>query len=181
MSSLVRPLFDDPLDIVGDVHGEFDALDDLRRRLGYDTAGRHPDGRHLVFVGDLCDRGPRSLSTMRWVRRLVTDGHAQWVIGNHELALVTGQHKHGNAWFFDTGLEKDREYAPFESLTDASERADLQAFLDTLPLALERPDLRVVHAAWHATSIAACRAAPGPVSSLYARYTKACESLEPGR
>jgi hypothetical protein len=37
---LVRPLFEGPLDIVGDVHGEIDALRDLLfLRLGYDQAG----------------------------------------------------------------------------------------------------------------------------------------------
>ena len=55
--SLVQPLFDGPLDIVGDVHGEFDALCWLMRKLGYDADWQHPDGRRLIFVGDLTDRG----------------------------------------------------------------------------------------------------------------------------
>ncbi|TFG86728.1 MAG: hypothetical protein E4H19_04725, partial [Chromatiales bacterium] len=54
------PLQSGALDIVGDVHGELDALHDLLARLGYDKDGSHPDHRHLVFVGDLGDRGPDS-------------------------------------------------------------------------------------------------------------------------
>jgi len=34
MTSLIQPLFDGPLDIVGDVHGEIDALRSLMRHLG---------------------------------------------------------------------------------------------------------------------------------------------------
>jgi hypothetical protein len=43
--SLVRPLFDGPIDVVGDVHGEIDAVHELLRRLGYDACGDHPGGR----------------------------------------------------------------------------------------------------------------------------------------
>ena len=48
-------------DIVGDVHGELSALLALLAELGYERrsgAWRAPEGRSLVFVGDLVDRGP---------------------------------------------------------------------------------------------------------------------------
>lgn len=56
----IAPLRAGPLDVIGDVHGEFDALRALLGHLGYDDGGAHPDGRRVVFVGDLCDRGPDS-------------------------------------------------------------------------------------------------------------------------
>ncbi len=56
--SLVQPLLAGPLDIVGDVHGEIDALHNLLNHLGYRESGVHPEGRRLVFLGDLIDRGP---------------------------------------------------------------------------------------------------------------------------
>jgi protein phosphatase len=49
-----------PFDIIGDVHGCFDELCQLLNQLGYevsDNAARHPDGRKLVFLGDIVDRG----------------------------------------------------------------------------------------------------------------------------
>ena len=61
-----------PFDIIGDVHGCFDELIALLKRLGYrletraDATGEtgfsatHPQGRKAVFVGDLVDRGPGS-------------------------------------------------------------------------------------------------------------------------
>ena len=47
--SLIQPLFDGPLDIVGDVHGEIEALRSLMQHLGYDDAGSHPEGRHSAY------------------------------------------------------------------------------------------------------------------------------------
>jgi hypothetical protein len=174
LSRLIRPLFDGALDIVGDVHGEYEALRALCARLGYDAAGRHPAGRHLVFVGDLCDRGPDSPGVMLWARALVESGRAQWVLGNHELALLLGQRKAGNHWFHAEQLERDAVYHPFAVLSDAAERHALREFLATLPLALERPDLRVVHAAWHAPSIDACRSIHGCARDAYRHYEMSC-------
>ena len=60
---LVQPLFDGPLDVVGDVHGEIDALRSLLSHLGYSHDGReHPNHRRLVFVGDLCWKPRTDLS-----------------------------------------------------------------------------------------------------------------------
>ena len=44
-------------DIIGDVHGCYDALRRLCEALGYDADFHHPEGRVLVFVGDLVEPG----------------------------------------------------------------------------------------------------------------------------
>jgi Calcineurin-like phosphoesterase len=72
-----------PLDIIGDIHGEHDALRAVLAGLGYDEAGLHPQGRSLVFVGDLCDRGPDSPGVVARVRRLVEAGRAVELLGSH--------------------------------------------------------------------------------------------------
>ena len=77
-----------PIDIVGDVHGEIDALDELVARLGYDGDGRHPGGRRLVFVGDLVDRGPRTPDVLRLVMGMVENGSALCVPGNHDVKFL---------------------------------------------------------------------------------------------
>ena len=74
--SLIQSLPSGPLDIVGDIHGEYDALRNLMLHLGYDEAGHHPQGRTLVFVGDFCDRGPNSPAVLALVQSLVQSGHA---------------------------------------------------------------------------------------------------------
>src|SRR5437879_627891 len=88
------PLYNDkrhelgPFYIIGDVHGCCDELEALLGQLGYEIraviAGgpalasgpvyAHPLGRKAVFVGDLVDRGPRVLDSVRLVRNMVTAG-----------------------------------------------------------------------------------------------------------
>ena len=74
MNKVIQTLPGGPLDIVGDVHGELDALESLLRQLGYDGQGYHPQNRKIVFVGDLVDRGMDCPGVIRLVRRLVNAG-----------------------------------------------------------------------------------------------------------
>ena len=48
----------------------------------------HPEGRKAIFLGDLVDRGPRILDTVRLVRNMVQGGSALCVPGNHDMKLV---------------------------------------------------------------------------------------------
>lgn len=161
---LVRPLFDGPLDIVGDVHGELQALKDLLRHLGYDEAGSHPEGRRLVFLGDLTDRGPDSPGVVALVQSLVETGKAQCVLGNHDLNILLGDPKHDNHWFFGEEWSLDgSDYITPAVLADDAIRLTILAFFRTLPLALERDDLRVVHACWDEKSIETVRQATDAV------------------
>ena len=81
-----------PFDVVGDVHGCLDELVALLERLGYavaaDGAWRHPQGRRLVFVGDLVDRGPDVAGVLDLVMRAVEAGSAFCVPGNHDDKLM---------------------------------------------------------------------------------------------
>jgi protein phosphatase len=89
-----------PFDVIGDVHGCFDELVLLLQKLGYevhpreppaDGAGfavRGPEGRKLVFVGDLVDRGPRTPAALRLVMSTVRTGLALCVRGNHDDKLL---------------------------------------------------------------------------------------------
>jgi len=146
--SLVQSLPSEGVDVVGDVHGEIDALKALIRVLGYDASGRHPEGRNLVFVGDLCDRGPDSPAVVDWVRRGRDAGRVFCVLGNHELNVMRGQRKDGNDWFYGDVSPEGERYLPFQMLPSAEQKG-IHAFFDSLPIALEGPSLRVVHAAWH--------------------------------
>ena len=157
---LIQPLPEGPLDIVGDIHGEFDALCALLAHLGYNRDGQHPQGRTLVFVGDLCDRGPDSPAVFALVQRLIEAGRAVAVLGNHEVNLLRQDPKEGAGWFFDERVDRDQsKYAPFSRPSEA-ERQRIVDFVATLPLALERSDLRIVHAAWLQRHIDAVRDLP---------------------
>jgi hypothetical protein len=161
---LVQPFLSDRVDIVGDVHGEIDALRELLARLGCDVARGTVD-RPLVFVGDLVDRGPDSVAVVLLVRELVLAGVAQVVLGNHERNLLASDAKEGNGWFLRRALPDSwhdgKAHVPFVSReSSADEVEDIGAFLRSLPVALESSELRVVHAAWSPAAIDVARRAP---------------------
>lgn len=166
MSRFVQALPEGGLDIVGDVHGELDALLQLLRLLGYTSDGSHPESRRLVFLGDLVDRGPDSVGVVRLVRGLVDAGRAQVVLGNHELNLLRQERKHGNDWFWNEASAHDRVFAPY-AVADAEARGDMLAWFDTLPLVLQRADLRIVHAAWHQPSIERAATVQGSMAQCF--------------
>jgi hypothetical protein len=169
---LIGQLFEGPIDVVGDVHGEISALNQLLRRLGYDERGMHKDGRHLVFVGDLCDRGPDSPGVIRLVRDLIERRRAQCIVGNHELNILRNERKHGNHWYFEGDHSKHEEsFGPTRRVTK-EEAGEIRSFFETLPIALERADLRVVHAAWSAADIEACREFNGSVLDAYRTFDR---------
>lgn len=157
MMQLIQPLVDGPVDIVGDVHGEIDALRSLLRRLGYDEMGRHPTGRRLVFVGDLTDRGPDSVAVVDLVRQLVETERAQCVLGNHDFNLLCDHRKHENRWFYGEEYRDENGQLIPMRLAQKPERRRIVEFFATLPLALERSDIRIVHACWDDAKVAEVR------------------------
>ncbi len=148
MPNLQALLFDGPIDIVGDVHAEIDALKALLVHLGYSEQGEHPQGRRLIFLGDLCDRGPDSLAVIRFVKQMMDRGLAQCLLGNHEINILRNSPKSGNGWFF--AHDHDRAQGRFlqSAPVNDEQRSEIQEFFATLPLTLQRDDLRLVHAAW---------------------------------
>ncbi len=93
---VIRNIVDDsgPFDIIGDVHGCFSELCDLLMKLGYEQSPgnqflwKHPQHRKLVFVGDLCDRGPDSVSVIRLAMEMQKARLAWLVQGNHDYKIA---------------------------------------------------------------------------------------------
>lgn len=89
-----------PFDIIGDVHGCFDELKMLLEKLGYsveeftDDSGNtnynvtHPEGRKILFLGDLVDRGPKITEVLKLVISMAKSGIALCVPGNHDVKLL---------------------------------------------------------------------------------------------
>ena len=133
-----------PFDVIGDVHGCCDELEVLLRQLGYEPGElpeddpawgrriyRHPTGRRVVFLGDLVDRGPRVLDTLKLVRNMVKAGTAFCVPGNHDMKLM--RKLAGKDVQITHGLAKS--LAEFEALSEDVRKplmARIREFLDSL-------------------------------------------------
>jgi hypothetical protein len=148
-------------DIIGDVHGQAGALAALLWQMGYherDGAWRHPD-RQVIFTGDFIDRGPKQVETVTIVRRMMDAGSALAVMGNHDFNAI--------AWYLPdparpgdflrshspgrNGKKYRQQHAKFLGEVEAhpSLHREIVGWLLSLPLWLDLPELRVVHACWH--------------------------------
>lgn len=180
MQSLVQPIFDGAIDIVGDVHGEIEALLELLHHLGYDENGSHAEKRRLVFLGDLTDRGPDSPAVVDLVQRLIEIGRAQCVLGNHDLNILLGYRKHDNHWFFSEQWSLDGSDEPTPAvLGDEEIRQRVLGFFKTLPLVLERDGLRVVHACWDDAMVEITRVANDAID-LYEEHRRRIDDRHNG-
>lgn len=148
--NLLHTLPEQPLAIIGDIHGERKALDALLERLNQNAETRD---RLLIFIGDLCDRGPDSVGVIARVQSLIDQGKAYAILGNHEINLLANDAKDGSGWFFDSREASDKTfYSPF-TRASATQRPQIRDFFANLPLALQMPGLRIVHAAWDPVAI----------------------------
>jgi protein phosphatase len=87
-----------PFDIIGDVHGCLVELQELLSQLGYRIERvdgeepvyrvQPPEGRKVIFLGDLVDRGPATPEVLRLVMDMVESGAALCVPGNHDAKLL---------------------------------------------------------------------------------------------
>jgi hypothetical protein len=153
-------LFDQGYDIVGDIHGHADPLRRLLDKLGYveiEGIFRHPV-RTMIFVGDFVDRGPEQREVLKVARSMCEAESAVAVLGNHEFNAIGWAARHEDGRFLrDHSAKNAHQHAEFLRQLEAnsSEHQDAVGWFRTLPVWLELPGLRVVHACWHEPSRAA--------------------------
>jgi protein phosphatase len=149
-----------PFDIIGDIHGCCDELEQLLQQLGYQIVEKtsasavwnfptyaHPEGRKAVFLGDLVDRGPRILDTLKLVRNMVVAETALCVPGNHDIKLL--KKLNGKNVKINHGLEQTlAEIAALPDEFRESAEAEIRQFLDSLisHYVLDGGQLVVAHA-----------------------------------
>lgn len=160
-------------DIIGDIHGHYDKLVALLKTLGYREtlrAWRHPD-RTAIFVGDLIDRGPQQVETLKLVHGMVDTGAARAVLGNHELNAIAwatqdpehpGEHlrRHGRPQY------RNQHKAFLDAVAGRPLHDEIIRWFKTLPLWLDLGAIRVVHACWHDAYMDALRPHLGQGATL---------------
>ena len=136
-----------PFDIIGDIHGCFDELVMLLEKLGYkkdhSRIYAHPEGRKVIFLGDLCDRGPKNTDVLRLVMAMTAAGSALAVPGNHDVKLL--KYLNGKKVQFSHGF--DRTAAELEAESEQF-REEVRTFISGLVshYVLDEGKLAVAHA-----------------------------------
>ncbi len=113
---------------IGDVQGCFDELAQLLAEVEFSSTDR------LWFVGDLVNRGPKSLAVLRFVRAL--GERAVAVLGNHDLHLIA-QH---------AGVERVGEDHSFRDVLAANDADELVEWLRRRPMVHVEGEYAMVHA-----------------------------------
>lgn len=143
-------------DVIGDIHGHAKKLVLLLEKLGYvevDGTYRHAT-RKVIFLGDFIDRGPDQVETLRIVRAMVEAGTALTVLGNHEfnaVAYATPDPEHPGEFLRRHTARNRHPHVEFlRQVGEGSpEYRSIIEWFKTLPVYLELPGLRIVHACWH--------------------------------
>lgn len=114
---------------IGDVQGSYAELRALLEAFRFDRAKDR-----LWFVGDLVNRGPASLATLRFVRDL--GDRALTVLGNHDLHLLALAH----------GFVESREDDTLGDVIAAPDRGELLDWLRRRPMIHAEENYTLVHA-----------------------------------
>jgi polynucleotide kinase-phosphatase len=90
ITRLENPLYIDVgngIDFIGDIHGCFDEFIEMLTQLGYQENEEgyyiHPEGRKILSLGDVLSRGPKSIETLQFFHKHVSEGHAYMIDSNH--------------------------------------------------------------------------------------------------
>lgn len=117
---------------IGDVQGCMSSLERLVDKIAFD-----PARDRVWLVGDLVNRGPRSLDVLRWAKGL--GDAAVVVLGNHELHLLARA----------AGVAEPKRRDTIDDILHAPDRDALVDWLRARPLAHAEGEHLLVHAGLH--------------------------------
>ena len=117
---------------IGDIQGCYLTFRKLLEKIEFD-----PVRDRLWLVGDLVNRGPRSLETLRWVYR--NRDSIRVVLGNHDLKLLAAA----------AGASQLNHQDTLDELLAAPDRTELFDWLRQQPFLFEEGPLVLVHAGLH--------------------------------
>lgn len=125
---------------IGDIHGRYDLLRDLLRKIETFDKGRpSPEKLHVVLLGDVVDRGPGSAQLLRYLKDWSDNTQGQvMLLGNHEEMMVrvhAGERRLLHNWLQVGGRETLESFGLTPPPND--EMPDLR-FMDEIAQALPR-------------------------------------------
>ena len=150
------------IDLIGDIHGHADKLEELLVKLGYaknNGTYSHPD-RKVLFVGDYIDRGPKIRETLEIVKAMVDSENAIAIMGNHEYNAICFHFQETEGGHLRKHLIKNiiQHYDTLKQFQNRQK--EYEGYLEwfkTLPLYYETEKFKAVHACWDNNNIAYLR------------------------
>jgi bis(5'-nucleosyl)-tetraphosphatase (symmetrical) len=117
---------------IGDIQGCMASLERLLALIDFS-----PSRDQLWLVGDLVNRGPRSLDVLRWAH--ANDGVITTVLGNHDLHLLARV----------AGAAEEKKRDTLDDVLKARDRDRLIDWLRERPLVHHDAKFALVHAGFH--------------------------------
>ena len=114
---------------IGDIQGCLTPLRKLLDKINFDASQDT-----VWFTGDLVNRGPQSLETLRFIKQLGSSQRT--ILGNHDLHLLAVAHGSHPGWKDDT----------FAEILAAPDRDELMLWLAHQPLLYHADGYTMVHA-----------------------------------
>jgi bis(5'-nucleosyl)-tetraphosphatase (symmetrical) len=115
--------------------GDLQGCDDQFRAL-LDKVRDLTPGASFIIVGDIVNRGPKSLDALRHVRDMALAGRVRLVLGNHDLNLLA----------IAAGLRKPHRTDTVDAILAAPDCDELLTWLRQQPLARYEQGHLIVHA-----------------------------------
>jgi hypothetical protein len=140
-------------DIIGDVHGHADQLKSLLKNMGYKLTGDFysHQNRKAVFVGDFINRGPKIRETIILIRKMVENGSAYAILGNHEMYAVLYYLRDIEGKYYKKRIPKYQlqiNQTLDEFVLYKDEFKSHLKWMRTLPMFLDFGPVRIIHACW---------------------------------
>lgn len=135
------------IDVIGDIHGCYNELCELLKKLGYEYKNYiyiHPEDRIPIFIGDITDRGPSSIRVIELVYQMVMkENIAKYIPGNHCNKLY--RYFLGNRVKVQHGLETTvTEYKSLNVNEQMNIRDKFMRLYEEAPLYLKLPEVQAV-------------------------------------
>jgi len=131
---------------LGDIHGSYDKMVTLLKgtKIVDDELAWTGGNQHLVFCGDLTDRGSNDRAVLDLARRLQSEaeaagGRVHVVLGNHDVMNLTRDRRYWNADLTEefagdeSKQERQKGLKEFRASTDALSSHDVGAFDEKFP------------------------------------------------
>ncbi|ACY18514.1 symmetrical bis(5'-nucleosyl)-tetraphosphatase [Haliangium ochraceum] len=118
--------------VIGDIQGCYDSLQRLLEHIEF-----RPEHDRLYLLGDLVNRGPKSLEVLRWARSL--GDRVRTVLGNHDLYLLARA----------AGATKKKSLDTLDPVLAAPDSDELIEWLRFKPFLYRENGLVLVHAGLH--------------------------------